>query len=135
MFKVGEIYNRQKEIHEPFGGQEQSGISTPQKHPYIFIFSGQKGQDFGYKDGWNKEGRFLYCGQGQVGDQKFILGNKAMRDHMKNRKKLFLFTHVQKGLWRFEGQMMCVDYHFEERPDRNRYLRQVIIFELKAINL
>ena len=33
-------YNRKKDIHERFGGQQQGGISTPANHPFVFIFTG-----------------------------------------------------------------------------------------------
>ncbi len=29
MFEVGRIYNRRNEIHGPYRGQQQGGISTP----------------------------------------------------------------------------------------------------------
>ena len=77
MFIVGELYNRRKDIHEPFGGQQQGGICTPNRHPFVFIFTGKEGSAYGYKDGWNEEGLFLYTGEGQVGDQRLERGNRA----------------------------------------------------------
>ena len=29
MFEIGQVYDRRREIHGPYGGQWQSGISTP----------------------------------------------------------------------------------------------------------
>jgi len=49
------IYKR-KLIHNTYGGQRQGGISTPKDYPMIMIFTGDYGEEFGYKDGWNKEG-------------------------------------------------------------------------------
>jgi 5-methylcytosine-specific restriction enzyme A len=43
VFEVGRIYNRRQEIHEPYWGQWQSGISTPADRPFIFLFSGESG--------------------------------------------------------------------------------------------
>ncbi len=40
MFEVGRVYNRRLEIHEPYGGQRQGGISTPRDWPFIFLFTG-----------------------------------------------------------------------------------------------
>ena len=49
-FKIGQGYNRRNDLHENYGGQHQSGISTPSNHPLIFLFSYPSGEDFGYKD-------------------------------------------------------------------------------------
>ena len=38
------------------------------------------GKEFGYEDGWNEERNFyLYIGKGQVGNIKFLRGNKAIK--------------------------------------------------------
>ena len=39
-FVVGRTYNRRRDIHTKFEGQRQGGISTPAKHPVIFLFTG-----------------------------------------------------------------------------------------------
>ena len=81
MFEIGRVYNRRSEIHEPYGGQWQSGISTPRDQPFIFLFTGESGEQYGYEDGWDDNGVFLYTGEGQKGDMEFIGGNRAIRDH------------------------------------------------------
>ncbi len=91
MFQIGEVYNRRQDIHERFGGQNQGGISTPQDHPFIFIFTGNEGKDYGYKDGWQEDGVFYYTGEGQKSDQTFTRGNKAIHEHRTNGKDLLLF--------------------------------------------
>ena len=65
VFEVGRIYNRRQEIHEPYGGQWQSGISTTADRPLILLFSGESDEQYGYKDGWDENGVFLYSGEGQ----------------------------------------------------------------------
>jgi 5-methylcytosine-specific restriction enzyme A len=64
VFEVGRVYNRRLEIHEPYGGQSQGGISTPRDWPFIFLFTGESGEQYGYKDGWDDNGVFLYTGEG-----------------------------------------------------------------------
>lgn len=53
-FEVGRVYNRRSDIHTPFGGQRQGGISTPVGCPYVFLFTGESGEQYGYRDGWNE---------------------------------------------------------------------------------
>ena len=55
MFVVGESYSRAKDIHDQFGGSRQSGISPSKSHPFIFLFTGDSGETYGYEDGWQKD--------------------------------------------------------------------------------
>jgi len=64
VFEIGRVYNRRSEIHEPYGGQWQGGISTPRDWPFIILFSGQSGEQYGYRDGWDDNGVFLLYGRG-----------------------------------------------------------------------
>jgi 5-methylcytosine-specific restriction enzyme A len=92
MFTLGQSYVR-REIHAPYGGQMQGGISTPANHPIILIFTGEQGHEHGYHDGW-ENGVFLYTGEGQIGDMQSIRGNQAIRDHQINGKDLHVFEYV-----------------------------------------
>lgn len=69
------------DLRDRFGGQLQKGIWTPREFPVVFIFSGDSGKHYGYKDGWTAEGIFRYTGEGQSGDMTFTTGNEAIRDH------------------------------------------------------
>ena len=94
----GNEYKR-KELHDFFGGQRQGGISTPKNHPYIFIISSKRGKDHGYVEGWIDENKyFLYTGEGQIGDMEFKGGNRAIRDHYENEKRILLFQETKKPL-------------------------------------
>ena len=133
LFKVGEIYNRMSEIHNKYDGQQQGGISTPAKFPYIFIFTGTTGGDYGYRDGYDNEGVFNYTGEGQIGDMKMTKGNLAIRDHQKNGKEVYLFEKFLSG-YRFIGLCNYIDDRIEKLKDRNNTLRDAIVFRLDIIN-
>ena len=77
-FIPDQLYKRSK-IHDEFGGNRQGGISPSAKVPYIFIFSGKSGAQYGYRDGWDNKNIFSYTGEGQVGDMKFTNGNLKSR--------------------------------------------------------
>src|SRR5436309_11080683 len=51
-FEIGRIYSRRQDIHARFGGQQQGGIATPAKAPFVFLFTGASGEQYGYSDGW-----------------------------------------------------------------------------------
>ena len=132
MFVVGESYNRAKDIHDQFGGSRQSGISPSKSHPFIFLFTGDSGEVYGYEDGWQKDDEvFLYTGQGQVGDMDFLRGNKAIRDHISDGKQLFLFRATGKGKpVKFLGEFECASIDYAQGPDVNGDLRKTIRFNL-----
>ena len=130
MFQVGEIYNRREAIHKAYGGQQQGGISTPAKYPYVFIFTGETGKNYGYSDKFQPDGTFWYTGEGQSGDMRMVRGNLAIKNHRENGKNLFLFEYVKVGLVRFIGEVVCIGYHTEQRIDINGNYRNAIIFHL-----
>ena len=133
MFSIGKIYKR-TDLHKLYKGQTQGGISTPANHNLIMIFTGEVGGQFGYQDGWNEDGLFLYTGEGQTGDMAFIRGNLAIRDHNVNCKDLHLFQYVKSGHVRYIEQMICTGFHTRKAPDRIGNTREAIIFELSPID-
>jgi len=133
-FERGKIYNRRTDIHTPFGGQEQGGITTPKNSPFIFLFTGEEGGRYGYRDEPRTDGLFEYTGEGQAGDMQFIRGNKAIRDQVADGKELLLFrTLKKKGFCEYLGSYLCVDHLIRPGKDRNNVLRDTIVFLLAPI--
>lgn len=132
MFEEGAEYSRRNDIHGVFGGQQQGGISTPKGHPYVFIFTGKSGTQYGYEDGWHEsEGVFLYTGEGQIGDMSFRAGNQAILNHVKNGKELLLFETLGKSKpVRFTGKFVCQSWDTFRGPDRDNNERKCIRFHL-----
>lgn len=130
MFTVGESYNRRRDIHATYGGQRQGGISTPSECEYIFLFTGEAGTNYGYKDEFRPDGVFLYTGEGQIGDMPMLRGNKAIANHIAKRKTLLLFESKSHGMVNFVGSAQYLGHHYEERTDSEGNTRKAIIFEL-----
>jgi hypothetical protein len=88
----GEMTKR-TELPDRYGGSGcQDGVSPSRKTPNVFLFSDPKsGLRHGYVDEWGPDGTFLYTGRGQRGDQEFVSGNRAIRDHVQNGRALRLF--------------------------------------------
>lgn len=131
MFLPNKTYKR-KELHVKYGGQKQGGISTPAKHNFIMLFTGDQGQQYGYHDELVSDNIYMYTGEGQIGDMEFKKGNLAIRDHTRNGKDLFLFKYVKKGTGNVQylGQMTCTGYQEHPGPDKNGEMRRIIVFEL-----
>lgn len=132
-YERGKPYNRRKDIHGRYGGQQQGGISTPKKFPLVVAITGNEGTQHGYGDRWRKDGAFEYFGEGQVGDMKLTKGNKALANHAAEGKSLLLFQKLRTGSLRYDGEWVCEGYHFEPARDRNGQMRQAIVFALRPI--
>jgi len=129
MFVPGAVMQRAA-MHGEFRGQRFGGISTLARHPMVWLFSGEHGEQYGYKDGFTDEGIYWYTGEGQVGDMKMHKGNSAIRDHKQLGKTLHLFDSVSKGWVKYLGEATYIDHHHAVRPDRNGDPRRAIVFEL-----
>lgn len=136
-FIPGQVYNRRKQVHALYGGNWQSGICPSKDYPYIFIFSGKSGKQHGYEDGWDNPNIFTYTGEGQQGDMEFTRGNLALKDHLVNGKRVFLFESVSKGFVKFVTEVEVFDVDYFETFDTSGKIRIGIkfFFNRKGINL
>ena len=133
-FLPHQLYKRSI-IHDEFGGNRQGGISPSAKVPYIFIFSGKSGAQYGYKDGWDNNNIFTYTGEGQEGDMQFIKGNLALKEHLNRGKRVFLFEIESGGMVKFISEMEFYDADYSVTSDRNGNDRIGIQFFLKRIGV
>ena len=84
-FEVGDIYNRQRDVHGQYGGQPQGGMATPKGYPVIFLFTGEGGAEHGYRDEFKPDGTYHYTGEGQRGDMSFVRSNRALPPEVAGR--------------------------------------------------
>ena len=133
-FIPNQLYKRSL-IHDEYGGNRQGGISPSAKVPYIFIFSGKSGAQYGYRYGWDNHNIFSYTGEGQAGDMQFIRGNLALKEHLNIGKRVFLFEIEGGGLVKFISEMEFYDADYFETPDINGLNRIGIKFFLKRIGV
>jgi 5-methylcytosine-specific restriction protein A len=115
-FEVGYVYNRWRNIHDRFGGQQQGGIITPAEHSLMIIITGESGLAHGYADGYRTDGVFEYFGEGRIGDMRMRAGNRAVAEHSAQGKSLLLFRRTSEGI-RFEGEMVCEGYSTSSLSD------------------
>ena len=129
-----QLYKRSL-IHDEYGGNRQGGISPSAKVPFIFIFSGKSGTQYGYQDWWDNNNIFTYTGEGQIGDMQFIRGNLALKEHHNNGKRVFLFEIEGGGMVKFISEMEFYDADYFETPDINGTNRIGIKFFLKRVGV
>jgi 5-methylcytosine-specific restriction protein A len=95
------------------------------------LFTGETGNQYGYRDGWGDDGVFLYTGEGQVGDMEFVRGNRAIRDHGQDGKDLLLFETMGHGKpVRFRGTFACAGWKELRGIDTEGHQRKLIVFQL-----
>lgn len=138
-FEIGKVYDRRTQIHGPFGGSLQSGISPSAKSPAVFIFTGDSGAQFGYSDHFDAFGVFHYTGEGQVGNMQLRGGNKAILEHASNGASLHLFKALGKKAGKslgqqYMGEFVCADHVWKDGLDRNGSSRRIIQFHLLPID-
>lgn len=135
-FDFGRVYDRWPDINDLYGGSRQSGISTSSRSPAIFLFTGDSGEQYGYKDAFDDSGVFSYTGEGQIGDMQFTRGNQAIVEHAKQGRALHLFESLGKGKGqRYLGEFAYANHSSRRGPDRDGNDRQAIVFHLVPVSL
>lgn len=113
----------------------QGGISTPTNSPFVILFTGEAGKQHGYHDFWDDSGILHYYGEGQSGDMQDRGGNRAIREHHQNGKRLLLFQmmgHAQP--YRFLGEFRFRHAYSEDGvPDTSGEPRTAIVFMLEPV--
>jgi len=120
-----------------FGGGRQGGISPSAKTPNVLIFSDiASGRQHGYVDTWRDDGCFHYVGEGQVGDQQMIRGNRAILDSAQEGRALRVFKGVG-GVVEYRGQFVlhrAQPWYTTDAPETGGGpLRSVIVFRLRPV--
>ena len=132
-FRLGKQYRR-KDLHDRYGGMRQSGIAPSREVPVIFIFTGDTGELYGYKDEFRDDGTLIYTGEGQVGDMTYDRGNKVLGEHQKEGRELHVFRKEESELVTYLGQYIHGKSFRETLPDREGNDREGIRFKLNPID-
>lgn len=129
---------RRKDLHLKYGGVTQGGMSPSRGTPNIFLFTdSESGPQHGYRDGWNRDGLFHYTGMGQQGNQRMVMGNKALLDHKRDHRAVRLFEG-SRGVVKYIGEFELDDeqpYYKTKAPSTgNGPDRTVFVFRLRPIS-
>jgi 5-methylcytosine-specific restriction protein A len=134
-FVKGEIYQRKRDIHLPYGGNHQSGISYSTKSSAVFIFTGKSGEQYGYHDKQDNLGVYSYTGEGQIGDMTLSKGNLAILNHAREGRALHIFASLGKGKgYRYLDEFCCESYRWGDGVDKRGNNRKTIVFRLVPVS-
>jgi hypothetical protein len=124
-----------RELHERYGGRQQGGIGPSRKAAVILFFTDPAaGHRHGYYDGWDDDGLFNYYGEGQIGDQRLVQGNKAILNHKTDGRTLEGFL-ARGTTVTYLGTFELVDHYWTEAHESgSTTIRQVVVFRLRPLN-
>lgn len=124
------------DLHQRYGGRQQGGISPSRQTPNVFLFTDQaRGALHGYiYDGALGDDHYSYTGEGQLGDQRMVQGNRAIRDHKPEGRGLHLFD-VKNGLATYLGEFEYLEHEDADAPETDDgAMRSVIVFHLRRLS-
>ncbi len=89
----------------------------------------------GYHDFGDDDEVFHYFGEGQVGNMKYVSGNRAIGEHVKDGKTLVVFQMMGKRRpYRYLGRFMCQSSYVQPgTPDREGQPRSAIVFRMRSL--
>jgi hypothetical protein len=124
-------------LHDRYSGIRQGGIAPSRKTKNIFLFTDDSSNnEHGYeRDYWLDDFTFLYCGDGQTGDQELSRRNLQVLNHVQDGRKLRLFSPVA-GKVTYLGEL-SIDaekpYELADGIGRDGKPRKVIMFRLHRV--
>jgi hypothetical protein len=122
-----------RDVHEIYGGRRQGGIGPSSQTPTVLFFTDPiTGHKHGYYDGWDQDGLFNYTGEGQIGPQRLVQGNKAILNHKEDARTLKGFLASGPNVT-FMSDFELVDHYWTDAPDTNGDLRPVVVFRLRPL--
>jgi hypothetical protein len=124
-------------LHDRYSGIRQGGIAPSRKTKNIFLFTDDSSNnEHGYeRDYWVDDFTFLYCGDGQTGNQELTRRNLQVLNHAKDGRKLRLFSPVA-GKVTYLGELRIDEEKPFELADgigRDGKARKVIMFRLNRV--
>ena len=124
-------------LHDRYSGIRQGGIAPSRKTKNIFLFTDDSSNnEHGYEsDYWVDDFTFLYCGDGQTGDQELSRRNLQVLNHLQDGRKLRLFSPVA-GKVTYLGEL-SIDaekpFELADGIGRDGKPRKVIMFRLHRV--
>ena len=102
---------------------------TPNSVVLISNVQKQHGQ-FVYHDKW-EEGRYVYSGEGQTGNQIMSAGNMAILNADRDGKVIHLLIKYSSKEYIYQGIFGLVKHYFKDEADANGRIRKEIKFVLE----
>lgn len=87
-----------------------------------------------YKDE-PKDGKYIYTGMGQIGDQTITLGNKRLVNAKRDNTEVYLFVTYAPNKFEYYGRVELNDpYYYDLAEDTKKDMRKVLKFPLTFVD-
>lgn len=132
MLEVGS-YHLRAQLHATYGGNPRAGICPTKSGPVLIFSDPVSGTPFGYDaHDYLKDNVYHYTGEGRVGDQQLVRGNRAL---VNPARELLLFAKQDSKTWRFVGEVALATpaYVAAKAKDQNGNLRTVLVFRFREL--
>jgi hypothetical protein len=132
MLEIGS-YHLRAELHAKFGGNPRAGICPTKSGPILIFSDPASGSPFGYDaHDYFKDDIYHYTGEGRVGNQQLLRGNRALLD---KDRELLLFAKQDQKTWRFVGEVSLATPAYLEASakDQNGNQRTVLVFRFQEL--
>ncbi len=126
-----------RELHARHGGAWYGGMEPAVASNSVFLFTNpSEGEAFGYKyDGWQPDGTFHYTGDGQLGPQNPAQGGNAALLAAASKGRTIRLFRSEQTMTTYLGafELLNPPYFNAPAPDREGWLRDVLVFRLQAV--
>jgi len=137
-FKYKQWYKWKNDVAIPYNlGISTSGIIAPRNSEYIFMRTGNWGDQNYFTDHWDKEsGYYLFVGSGSPGAMKTNGVNGIVIDQPINGKIILLFYSPSAGHeYQYWGEFLCCEHEFISINPNLPIEKQVLILKLAPITV
>jgi ribosomal protein S10 len=130
----GDILRRQ-DLHAMYGGNRQAAVSPSRAAGALFLFSNGAGASYGIPDRWTGPNEFELCLVVEPPGESWDTASRAIRDHQKAGRRLYLFHELDPGNVRFLGRVELRGHHVQEVKDRRGRAHTAVVFTLRESRL
>lgn len=125
-----------QQVEEQFGIKISGfgrGINPTETTVVLISSIGKSSGKFVYHDKWTAGGDYIYSGEGKTGDQTMTKGNLAIKNAVRDGKRIHLFVKFSPQEYYYQGIFELVDYTYEDEKDENGNTRKEYKFRLKKV--
>lgn len=126
---------RRDDLHRQLGGNRKSTVSPSKRAGGLFLFSADAAAAYGIQDGWRGPNEFEFCVVVDDPGQEWDTASRAIRDHQRADRRLYVFRMENPELCRFQGRFEHRGYRTEAVTDRFGRTRTAVVFTLRESRL
>src|SRR5262249_22270563 len=121
--QLGEVFGFAREYFRTAGGM----LARPELGVLLLVTHPEGGRSFDHGDYWDGDD-LIYAGRGLKGDQSLTGQNRYVAE---NSHRLLVLEKVENQVFRYLGEVHCVEHWEVLAPDENGRQRRAFRFRLR----